>query len=463
MTPMVPLAMFGWLPFSLWLFSRLNPRHAVIAAFALGWMFLPQYSYGITGLPDYSKVTAIGIGILLGTFFFNPQVLSRFRLHVLDIPLIVWCLVPFFTSISNDLGPYDGISGALNRSAMWGLPYFIGRLYFDDRQALGELAFGLFIAGLIYMPFCLWEVVMSPRLHKIVYGWHPHDFGQAKRGGGFRPVVFMEHGLMVGMWTVTAFLSGFQLLRSGWLVANFPKYKTFWMPAVLLLLVTVILNKSTGAMMLMVLGVLILYTLQTTRKAFLFFLVLILPLAYVITRGTGYWDGQNLINAVASVASEERVGSLAFRMDNENVLSVRAKERPLLGWGAYGRSFVRDEEGKPTSVPDGLWILAFGQSGMIGLSALLTLLLLPPLLFIRLYPPRLWGETSIQAIAANPLLMVLFTLDSLFNAMFNPLILLLAGGITSLWLNRMVDMVGSNIADESSQPQNLDTFPTRLF
>lgn len=268
---------------------------------------------------------------------------------------------------------------------------------------------------------------------------------------------------MVAMWMVTAFLSGYQLLRSGWLAEYFPKLKAFWMPAVLLLLVTVILNKSTGAMMLMVLGVLILYTLQVTRKAFLFLLVLLLPLAYVITRGSGYWDGQNLINAVASVASEERVGSLAFRMDNENVLSVRAKERPLLGWGAYGRSFVRDEEGKPISVPDGLWILAFGQSGVIGLSALLTLLLLPPLLFIRLYPPRLWGETSIQAIAANPLLMVLFTLDSLFNAMFNPLILLLAGGITSLWLNRMADTAGSEIADDTSLPLPPDTFPTRLF
>ena len=455
--------MFGWLPFSLLLFSRLQPRHAVIAAFALGWMFLPQHSYGITGLPDYSKISAIGLGILLGTFFFNPQILSRFRIHPLDLPLIAWCLVPFFTSVSNGLGPYDGISGALNRSTMWGLPYFIGRLYFDDRQALGELAFGLFIAGLIYMPFCLWEVVMSPRLHKIVYGWHPHDFGQAKRGGGYRPVVFMEHGLMVGMWMVTAFLSGFQLLRSGWLVRHFPKLKAIWKPAVLLLLATVILNKSTGAMMLMVLGVLMLYLLQTTRRSLPFQLLLLIPLLYVIARGGGFWDGQNLINAMATIASEERVGSLAYRMDNENMLAVRAKERPMLGWGAYGRSFVRDDEGNPISVPDGLWISAFGQNGVIGLSALLSLLIMPPMLFLRLYPPRLWDTVSLQAIAVTPLLMALFTLDSLFNAMFNPLILLLSGGLISLWLNRGADLSETDSLQGIAKQQSSCACPTRIF
>jgi hypothetical protein len=462
-TPLVPLAMFGWLPFCLWLFSRLPPRHAVIAAFALGWMFLPQYSYVISGLPNYSKITAIGIGILLGTLAFNPQILTRFRLHPLDLPIMVWCLVPFFTSISNDLGAYDGVSAAVNRSAMWGLPYFIGRLYFDNRQALSELAFGLFIAGLIYVPFCLWEVVMSPRLHKIFYGWHPHDFGQAKRGGGFRPVVFMEHGLMVAMWMVTAFLSGYQLLRSGWLYEKFPKFKYFWKPLVLLLLVTVILNKSTGAMMLMVLGILVLHSLQKVRSALPFALLLLVPILYVIARGGGYWDGQNLINSVATVASPERVGSLAYRLDNENILSERAKLRPLLGWGAYGRSFVRDEEGKPISVPDGLWILAFGQNGIIGLSALLALLTLPPLLFMRLYPPRRWDSLSIKAIATTPLLMVLFTLDSLFNAMFSPLIILLAGAITSLWLFQRQDPLDATGLEESASVPAPDLPSTRLF
>jgi fumarate reductase subunit D len=40
----------------------------------------------------------------------------------------------------------------------------------------------------------------------------------------------------------------------------------------------------------------------------------------------------------------------------------------------------------------------------------------------------------VAAIAAMPLLMIMFAIDSLMNAMFNPLIVLLAGSLTSLWL-----------------------------
>lgn len=64
----------------------------------------------------------------------------------------------------------------------------------------------------------------------------------------------MQHGLMTAMWMVTAWLSGYQLWRSGWLNANIPKLKGIWGPALGLLLVTVILCKSTGALGLLVLG-----------------------------------------------------------------------------------------------------------------------------------------------------------------------------------------------------------------
>ncbi|GAB6060083.1 hypothetical protein [Desulfonatronum parangueonense] len=434
MTPMIPVAMFGWLPFSIWLFSKLQARHAVIAGFLLSWMFLPQYSYNFSGIPDYTKVSAMSYGVLLGTLFFNSEAFSRFRPHVLDLPLVIWCVIPFFTSLSNGLGAYDGLSTTLARSTMWGLPYFIGRLYFYNRQALTELAFGIFLGGLIYIPFCLWEVVMSPRLHRIVYGFHPHSFGQTKRGGGWRPVVFMEHGLMVAMWMVTAWLSGYQLWKSGWLGRKFPRWKQLWGPVVLGLLVTVVLCKSTGALGLLVFGVFVLYLVQLTRWALPMKIVLLLPILYVLARGSGYWDAQNLIDAAGRIASEDRTASLAYRLQNENILSDRALERAWLGWGEWGRSFVRDEDGRAISVPDGLWILAFGQNGIVGLSALLVTLLLPPLLFLIRYPPRRWRDPPVAAMTSLPLLMGLFTIDSLFNAMFNPLILILAGGLTGLWL-----------------------------
>lgn len=433
MTPMVPLVMFGWLPLAVLLFARMQARHAVIAGFLLAWMFLPQYTYTITGLPNYNKVSAMSYGILLGTLIFNSRVLTRFQPHVGDIPMLLWCVIPFFSSISNGLGAYDGASMILRRVTLWGLPYFIGRLYFHDRESLAELAFGIFLGGLIYMPFCLYEVVMSPRLHRIVYGFHPHHFGQSKRGGGWRPVVFMQHGLMTAMWMVTAWLSGYQLWRTGWLHTHFPKWKKIWTPAVGALLITVILCKSTGALGLMALGVLILHTIHKQWR-FPLRILLILPVLYVLARGGGFWDGQNLIDLVARITSAERTQSLEFRLNNETILAEKAKERFMLGWGEWGRSFVRDDEGRPLSVPDGLWILAFGQNGALGLAALLLTLMMPPTLFLRMYPPHRWRDPPVAAIAAGPLLIALFTLDSLFNDMFNPLIMILAGGLTALWI-----------------------------
>lgn len=436
MTPMIPLAMFGWIPVAILLFTRLQARHAVIAGFLISWMFLPQYTYTITGIPNYSKISAMTYGIMLGTLLFNRSAFSGFRPHVLDLPMALWCCIPFLTSLSNGLGAYDGISVTVGRLTMWGLPYFIGRLYFYDRKSLTELAFGIFLGGLVYIPFCLFEVVMSPRLHRIVYGFHPHEFGQAKRGGGWRPVVFMQHGLMTAMWMVTAWLSGYQLWRSGWLSARFPQWKGVWGPAVGLLLVTVILCKSTGALGLLLMGLAVLHATHLIRTALPMYALLLLPVLYVLTRGAGLWDGQNLIEAVSRIASPERTGSLSYRLDNENILAEKAKERVWLGWGEWGRSFVRDEEGKAISVPDGLWILAFGKNGAIGLASLLALLLVPPFLFLRRYPPAHWRAPPVAAITALPLLMGLFTIDSLFNDMFNPLILILAGGLNGLWIGR---------------------------
>lgn len=436
MTPLVPLVMFGWLPFVIWLFSVLKARHAVIAGFLLGWMFLPQHTFVIPGFPNYSKIMAISLGILLGSLLFNSQVLSRFRLHILDVPVLIWGFVPFFTALSNNLGVYDGLSATLEQLTTWVLPYFIGRLYFHDRQALKELAFGIFLGGLIYIPFCLWEVVMSPRLHRIIYGFHPHDFGQTKRMGGWRPVVFMEHGLMTAMWMITAFLSGYQLLRSGWLYRKFPDWKWIWIPALIVLFITIILNKSMGAMGLLVLGLLVLHVVYWTRWSLPLLVILLVPVIYVVARGTGAWDGRHLIDAAGRVASPERTGSLAFRLDNETILVDKATERFFLGWGGWGRSFVRDDEGRPVSVPDGLWILAFGQHGVIGLASLLTVLIMPPLLFLRMYPVVSWRGPPVAPLASLPILMGIFTVDSLLNAMFNPLILILAGGIIGLWINR---------------------------
>jgi hypothetical protein len=458
MTPLVPLMMFGSIPFILWLFTthKDHVHFAVIAGYLAAFMFLPNHHYPLPLFPDFDKISAAGYAVLLGAFLYDSSRFKVLHFSAWDLPILIWCGVPFFTSLSNGLGAYDGLNALLGRGIQWGVPYLIGRMYFRDLKSMEQLCFGFFIGTLIYMPLCWFEVVMSPRLHRIIYGFHPHDFGQAKRGGGWRPVVFMHHGLMNSMWMVSGFLAGLALACAGRLKAYFPPaFRNFTFPLLVVLFVTLILLKSTGALGLLLLGIGLLLVSRILRLSIPIRMVMILPTLYVVTRSTNLWDGQNLIEAVASIASEERTGSLAYRIDNETILSEHAWKRPLLGWGEWKRSFVTNALGQIISVPDGLWILAFGKSGYVGLSALMALFLVPVYLFLKKLPAKRWRDPTVAAILSAPILLLLFALDSLLNDMFNPLMLLLAGGLVGMYLNPSPEHEGETLIVDGTPASRL--------
>src|SRR5436190_3142386 len=199
-TILVPIMLRGWVFLAILLFAIVPPRRAVLAAFILGWLFLPQAGVPLSGLPDLDKITATSMGAMLGVLLFDAQRLRTFRFSWVDLPLLAWCLVSIPAALVNDLGIYDGLSGLMHDTFIWAIPYFIGRLYFSDLASLRELAIGIFLGGLIYVPLCLWEIRMSPQLHYMVYGFYPSFFGMAVRLGGYRPVLYMQHGWMVGLW-----------------------------------------------------------------------------------------------------------------------------------------------------------------------------------------------------------------------------------------------------------------------
>ncbi len=73
------------------------------------------------------------------------------------------------------------------------------------------------------------------------------------------------------------------------------------------------------------------------------------------------------VSSIAGFASKERIDSLQMRSDNEEQLLERANEKPLTGWGAWGRNRLRDEwTGQDISVTDGGWIILFGTWGWVG-------------------------------------------------------------------------------------------------
>src|SRR5690606_38534229 len=198
------------------------------------------------------KMSATCAGVLLGAVLFDTNRLATFRPGWVDWPMGIWCLVPLASSLSNGLGAYDGVSAVVNQTVTWGLPYYIGRVYFRDLASLREQAIGMISGGLIYGPLCLLEIRMRPQLHTWVYGFHQHSFGQTMRFGGWRPTVFMQHGLMVGMWMCMTGLVGFWLW---WTKSVRQVWGVPMLGLVVGLGVTAVLCKSFGALALGVLGV----------------------------------------------------------------------------------------------------------------------------------------------------------------------------------------------------------------
>jgi hypothetical protein len=429
MRPTVYVALYGWPLLALVLFSLLRPRRAVLASMILGWLFLPVATIKFaSGIPEYSKITAVCLGTLLGVVVFDLRRLLAFRPHWADLPMAIWCLSPFASSVTNDLGPYDGMSAIFLQTVEWGLPYLFGRLYFSNLRSIGLLAFGVFLGGLIYIPFCLFEIRMSPQLHTWLYGFHQHFFNQSYRFGGWRPTVFMHHGIMVGLWMAMASLSGIWLWMAGGLRTLFRIPLPWFLGP---LLVTTVLCKALGGIVLLVIGLAVLLSMRwgAPRSAILT-LALFVPL-YCAIRIPRVWSGSELTD-VSALVSSERASSLKFRLMNEDMLLERASLRPVFGWARWGRARVRDDMGRDISITDGLWIIVFGNQGLVGLFAMMGVFLTPVAGLWRAIRPSAWKHPLVAPAAAMCVMGLLFFVDNIFNDMNHPVYMMAIGGLSCL-------------------------------
>lgn len=423
---LVPVALFGFIPFVLFLFAILPPRRAALVSFILGYLFLPVAGYDLPGLPDYTRRSAPSIAVLLAVLCFDGGRLARWRLRWIDAPILVICFGPFVTSMTNGLGWYDGLTASVTSLLLWGVPYLIGRLYFSDAQGLRELAIGIFVGGLIYVPLCLLEVRFSPQLHTWIYGFHQHDWVQTVRFGGFRPTVFLQHGLAVGMWMSVASAIGLWLWKS----KNVQTISGLPMgPLVVVLLITTVLCKSLGALALLLLGLGTLYVCRKTKSRLALVVLLLMAPAYIAGRVSGNWHGEPVVGWVEEHISEERAFSVTERMRYEDMLIERGMERPWFGWGGWGRNRVHDEFGADMTITDGLWIITLGTNGFVALIALVLLLQLPAALIARRTRVNQWLVRSAAPAMALALILCLYMIDCVLNAMTCTVFTIASGGL----------------------------------
>ena len=362
MTIQAQLVMILWFPIVYLLFKSFPVYKAIIISFITSWLFLPvNATFVLTGLPDYERISATCYSIVVCIFLFRSQSHKNFRFRWIDISVLIYCLVPFFSSLSNGLGAYNGLSLVLSHTIEYGLPYFLGRIYLSGAKQLYWVAKSILVSGMIYIPLCWIEIALSPILHRLVYGYTGTKLGQNIRYGGFRPTVFMRHGLSVGMWMMAATLIAFWLWQSGLLkkIWNIPIHIVSF-----ILLVTLIGVKSTGAWAYIIYALFLLFCVKYLRFSLPLLILCVSIITYLFLTSTGQMD-QALIDNITSFLSRifdpSRIESLQFRLDNEHILSEKALERPLLGWGGYGRNRVFEENSlgifEDITVTDSLWII----------------------------------------------------------------------------------------------------------
>jgi hypothetical protein len=206
---------------------------------------------------------------------------------------------------------------------------------------------------------------------------------------------------------------------------------------VITLIITLVLVKSAGAYVYLLAGVVILFIARWFRTAVVLLLLMSSILFYLSLGSSGNLNGDRVVSLAATIFNEDRAQSLEFRIDNEEILSEKAREQPLFGWGGWGRARVYEEnwEGElvDITITDSLWIIAFGNHGYVGLISLTTAMLLPVTVFcFGRYPAKYWSHPKVAPAAVIAVVVVLYMFDCTLNSMVNPVFILACGGISGL-------------------------------
>ncbi len=451
MTAFALIALLGW-PFLVGILFLMAPdRRTVAFAIVGGWLLLPPYSLVFTGFPDYTKVTASIIGILGATILLAPNRLLQLRPGWIDLPMVVWCLLPYATFPSNGLTLYSAMSDSLEQTVFWGAPYLIGRLYFQTLEDLGYFARAIVIGGLAYIPPCLIEIRLSPQLSRMLYGYANW---QGTRLGGYRPSVFFATGLELGLWMTAASMTGWWMWRTGVI-----RRMGAWPFGVLLsgLLATTVLCRSTGALILLILGMTAIWLTTRLRTRMVLVGLLLVGPIFVTARTTGAWSGAEAVELANATVGAERAESLEFRYKCEKKQMARAMIRPLLGWGGFGRNFVTfDDNPNKLMPPDGLWIAVLGTKGLIGLISLYLAIILPAARAVRLVPPRSWSDPRLAGAMIGVGLLGIYIIDSLVNGFVNIIYLAMCGGLATVSTR---EFLAGGKTGELSKPR--EALPTR--
>ncbi|KEJ89256.1 membrane protein [Sulfitobacter donghicola] len=429
------------------LFRTQSVERAIVWSILGGYLLLPPLAeFNLPLVPAMDKVSIPSLSVLAILVFATAHkvnLLPEGRIARILVFLLVFSAIPtvltnrepiLFEVLSNAdpiLFLIDALPGQSVRdigSVLIGqiltiVPFLVARQFLSTETGLKELLLALMIGAIAYSVPSFVEIRVSPQMNVWVYGFFQHSFEQTIRAGGYRPIVFLPHGLWLALFVCNGAMAAAALARV-W--PKLSRWKAvLWVVYLMLFLLAC---KSAASIAYGMLLVPLIYFAPRRWLILLATLFALIAVTYPMLRNVGVIPTDAIVAKVAEV-NPNRAQSLGYRFDNEEQLLDRAAVKPAFGWSGWGRSLVRDSEsGEILTIPDGRWIIVFGSFGWLGYIAEFGLLSLP-LLLLGVYALRNRQAELSPYIGAVALILGITLMDMLLNATLTAFTWLTAGAI----------------------------------
>lgn len=435
------LMLLIWPLWALLAFYMFRPSIAAMLVLTAGAMFLPCVAaIDFPVVPPLDKESLPPLAALVACMVFARDRLRGTKpFRGIEFLAVVTVIGVCLTTITNGdpviqgsttlpgLSMYDLIASVIKLTLRAWVPFYLGRAVFRTARDLRDLMVGLALAGLIYSLLVLIEIRMSPQFHMWFYGFHQSEFMQTMRFGGYRPKVFMRHGLNLALFMLLTLIATTALAKAKVSIGRLnATVAAFYLTVVLLLC------KSMGAIVYALVAIPLVAFASVKRQMQVAALIAAIIVGYPAIRLAGLFPAEDISDFFAAAINEERGGSLGFRLLTEETVLNRAYEKFLFGWGPYARGFIWSEEtGKMTSIIDGMWVIEVTTWGVVGFVSLFGLLLYPIYRAYRQIPliklPR--ERTLLSGLA---MIVAFYVIDLVPNSSIGCDLTMLAGALYSL-------------------------------
>lgn len=430
------LTLIAWPLATLAIFLSMNTQRAIVFSLIAGYLFLPAIiGFDFKGIPTFDKTSIPNLAAFVFAMALGRKGEFRWpRSTIVNLLMAGYVFGPILTGFANrdpisigdmyipEITLYTAGSMAASR-AIELMPFILGAGFLRTESAHRDILQLFVLFGIVYSVPIFVEVLKGPFLQAVIYRIDPGNFYEQQiRFGGFRAMVFLGHGLLVSAFIGMGALAAVGLWRVKARIWIFPATV-----CIAYLFFVLFANKSVGAIVFTGAIALLLGVLSARRFLLVAVVLAAMVVTYPVLRANGLVPVEQ-IQSFAAKYSKDRADSFAFRLTNEDMLLNRAAERPLLGWGAYGRNriFVVNDWGgtSDVSVTDGTWIITLGTSGWLGYLSLFGLLAYPFFHLFKLARRNIGFETA--AVAA---LLLVNLLDLIPNSSLRPITWLIAGAL----------------------------------